>query len=215
MSLSLNNQVSRLKPLYEYLKKQQENYRFVRSVEISATFILISFFLIFAIRPTVLTISSLWGDIQSKQILKTQLKTKIDHIVEAQDVFSQVQEKYEIINDSLPDRPQYSQTAQQIVQTGNNSGLNINSFDYNVQAVDKNPIAPYVKDYQVSLTLNGSFSSAIQMVSNLLQNRRLTNISSISIGLSAPTAATPTGTPSSGSINTIFDSSYYYWSPAP
>lgn len=213
MSLSLNNQFSRVKPLYEYLKKQRENYRFIRSVEISATFVLVSFFLVFAVRPTVLTISSLWGDIQAKQVLKTQLKTRIDNVVKAQDVFSQVQERYQIINDSLPDRPQYSQAAQQIQQTGNNSGLNVDSFDYIVQTDDKNPIAPYVKNYQISLNLNGSFSSAVQMISNLLQNRRLINISSISIGISGSgDIAAPTGIPS-GNINTIFDSSYYYWSP--
>lgn len=214
MSLSLNNQVSRLKPLYEYLKKQQENYRFIRSVEISATFVLISFFLFFAIRPTALTIASLWGDIQSKQLLKNNMKTQIDNIVKAQDLFSQVQERYQIVDNSLPDRPQFAQVAQQIQQTGNNSGLSINSFNYNLQTDDKNSIAPYVKYYQVSLNLNGSFSTVTKLVSDLLQNRRLININSISIGLSNPAAIGTTAVNvSTGTITTNFNSSYYYWSP--
>lgn len=214
MSLSLNNQVSRLKPLYEYLKKQQENYRFIRSVEISATFVLISFFLFFAIRPTALTIASLWGDIQSKQLLKNNMKTQIDNIVKAQDLFSQVQERYQIVDNSLPDRPQFAQVAQQIQQTGNNSGLSINSFDYNLQTDNKNSIAPYVKYYQVSLNLNGSFSTVTKLVSDLLQNRRLININSISIGLSNPAAIGTTAVNvSTGTITTNFNSSYYYWSP--
>jgi len=213
MSLSLNNQVSRIKPLYEYLKKQQENYRFNRAVEISATFVLISFFLIFAIRPTVLTISSLWGDIQSKRILKTQMETQIDNIVKAQDLFSQVQGSYQIINDSLPDRPEFSQAASQIQQTGLNSGLDINSFAYDIPSDNKNSIAPFVKDYQVSLNLTGSFSAVTKTISDLLMNRRLTNISSINIGPSNPvTSGTPAGN-SSGIINAGFVSSYYYWSP--
>jgi Tfp pilus assembly protein PilO len=213
MSLSLSNQVSRIKPLYNYLKKQQENYRFVRTVEISATFVLISFFMFFAIRPTVLTISSLWGDIQSKQLLKKKLETKIDNIVKAQDLFSQVQERYQIVNNSLPDRPQYSSAASQIQQTGNSSGLSINSFDYDLQSTDKDSTTPNVKSYQVNLNINGSFSSATKLISDLLQNRRLINIGAISVGLSVPaTSGTPISA-SPGSISTSFVSSYYYWSP--
>jgi len=213
MSLSLNNQFSRIKPLYEYLKKQQENYRFVRTVEISATFVLISFFLIFAIRPTVLTISSLWGDIQSKQLLKKQLEVKIDNIVKAQDLFSQVQERYQVVDSSLPDRPGFSEVAQQIQQTGANSGLDINSFDYNIQNDSQKSSSPNLKSYQVPVNLNGSFSAVAKLISDLLQNRRLIDISSISIGLSLPPASASPAVAPSGAITASFLSSYYYWSP--
>lgn len=213
MALLLNNQVSRIKPLYNFLKKQQENYRFIRSVEIAATFILISFFLFFAIRPTVLTISSLWGDIQSKQLLKTRLKTKINNIIQAQDLFSQVQEKYQIIDSSLPSRPNFYETAVQLQQTGNRALLNINDFDYNIQAGEELSINPNVKTYQIPLNIDGSFSSVTKLISDLLNNRRLINISSIDIGPSGlKTSGTLTVAPS-GSISTSFVSSYYYWSP--
>jgi Tfp pilus assembly protein PilO len=213
MALSLNNQVSRIKPLYSYLKKQRENYRFVRSVEVSATFVLISFFLFFAIRPTVLTISSLLGDIQSKQLLKNQLKTKINNIIQAQDLFSQVQEKYQIINTSLPDRPSFYETAQQIQQTGNASLLNLNSFDYNLQTDDKLPTTSNLKTYQIPLDVNGSFAAATKLISDLLNNRRLINISSIGIGPSGLINPDSTVVVPAGSISTDFVSSYYYWSP--
>lgn len=214
MSLSLSNQFSRVKPLYEYLKKRQEDYRFIRTVEVAATFVLISFFLVFAIRPTALTISSLWGDIKSKQILKSQLETKIDNIVKAQDNFSQVQERYQIVENSLPSRPRFAETAEQIQQSGSNSGLTVNSFDYNVDDSGGNLISPNVKEYQVSLILDGSFASTTDFISRLLQNRRLININSLDIGLSSsPGLSNPTSS-SSGSINASFDSDYYYWAPA-
>jgi Tfp pilus assembly protein PilO len=214
MNLSLNNQVSQLKPLFAYLKKQQENQRFMRSVEITATFILISFFMFFAIRPTVLTISSLLGDIQSKQLLKTQLKTKINNVVAAQETFSQVQEKYQIIDDSLPDRPQFFEAANQIQKTGNNSGLSINSLDYNFPPNEKQSLDSNVKLYTISLNIDGQFSSAVKLVSDLLKNRRLINISSIGIGVtevSSNQIATPSA--SQGGVSTNFTANFYYWSP--
>ena len=215
MALSLNNQISRIKPLYDYLKKQRENYRFVRSVEISATFVLISFFLFFAIRPTVLTISSLWGDIQSKQLLKNQLKTKINNIIQAQGFFSQVQEKYQIINTSLPDRPSFYETAQQIQQTGNTDLLNLNSFDYDLQTGNNSSTPTNLKTYQISLKVNGSFSAATRLISDLLNNRRLINIGSINIGPSGLVSSDTTVVVPVGSISTNFVSTYYFWSPTP
>jgi Tfp pilus assembly protein PilO len=213
MALSLNNQISRIKPLYDYLKKQRENYRFMRSLEISATFILITFFLFFAIRPTVIIISTLWGDIQSKQLLRSQLKTKINNVILAQDLFSQVQEKYQIVNTSLPDRPSFYETAQQLQQTGNNSALNINSFDYNLQTGEKDLLSPNLKTYQISIDVNGSFASATKLITELLANRRLINISSISIGPSGLANPDVPVTVPAGSISTSFVSGYYYWSP--
>jgi hypothetical protein len=63
------NIFSKINPLISYLSKQRENNKFVKSIEISATFILISFFTFFAIKPTLLTISRLVGDIKAKEIL--------------------------------------------------------------------------------------------------------------------------------------------------
>ena len=62
-NLQLN---SRLTPLFDYIKKRQENRKLRKTFELAATFILISFFLFFAIKPTALTISALIGDIKSK-----------------------------------------------------------------------------------------------------------------------------------------------------
>jgi Tfp pilus assembly protein PilO len=213
MSLSINNQISRIKPLYDYLRKKRENYRFVRTVEISATFILITFFLIFAIRPTVLTISSLWGDIQSKQILKKQMGSQIDNIVKAQDLFSLVQENYQIVNDSLPDRPEYSLAASQLQQVGNNSGLSLDSFGYDVQSNDKVSPNANVKNYQIPISISGSFTSVTKIIADLLQNRRLIDIGSISIGPSGTVLGSTTAGPS-GVVTANFNSVYYYWSPS-
>lgn len=203
MNLSVTNQVSQVKPLFTYLRKQRENKRFMHSLEITATFILISFFLFFAIRPTALTISSLVGDIKAKQILKTQLKTKINNIVNAQTAFSQIQERYQIINDSLPDQPQFFQAANQIQKTGNNSGQNLSSLEFGFQN-NKENINPNTKQYSVSLNIDGEFSSALKLVSDLLKNRRLINISSIDIGSSDPAKS---------AVSTNFITNFYYWSP--
>lgn len=215
MNFSINSQISQFKPLFDYVKKRQENQKFLRSVEITATFVLISFFMIFAIRPTILTISSLVGDIKSKQLLKTQLKTKIDKVIAAQDAFSQVQERYQIINDSLPDHPQYYQAADQIQKSSQDVGLDISTLTYGFQNSTKKTIDPNVKLYTISLNVDGRFNAAVNLISELLKNRRLINIDSLSVGVTQSSKApesTESATPS-GSVSTGFTANFYYWSP--
>ncbi len=215
MNPIISNQMNRLRPLMDYVRKKQENQRFLKSLEITATFVLIIFFLIFAIRPTALTISSLVGEIKSKQILKTQLKTKIDKVVAAQEVFSEVQEHYQIVNDSLPDTPQFYQAANQIQKSGQDAGLNISTLQYGFQNNSKKSIDPNVGIYTISLNIEGQFNSAVKLVSELLKNRRLININSIGVGVTRGIAAsesTESAAPS-GSVSTDFTANFYYWSP--
>ena len=101
-NLQLN---SRLTPLFDYIKKRQENRKLRKTFELAATFILISFFLFFAIKPTALTISALIGDIKSKELLSREMRNKITEVISAQDLFSQVQERYSLVDSCLPALP--------------------------------------------------------------------------------------------------------------
>ena len=201
--------VSRIKPLINYVRKRQENKKFVKSIEVSATFSLVTFFLFFAIRPTFLTISKLQGDIESKKILKTELKNKINQIIQAQDSYSQVQEKYQLIDSSLPERPNYYQAASQIKKDSSDLSIPINSLNYVVVKVDENKPDPNFSSYDVDINIDGQFSKSVSLISQLLKNRRLMNIASIRLGtnLEANTASPS----ANGQINTRFASTFYYW----
>ena len=209
MSLTLNPQVSRLRPLFDYIKKQQENRKFIKSVEITATFFLITFFLLFALRPTILTISALKGDIESKKILKEELRKKINQIIVAQDLFSQVQERYQIVNAGLPDRPNYYEAAAIIQQLSEKNSSPTDSVSFNL---DDNPVKdePNLKTYTISLGINGSFLNAMALATDILSSRRTDYISTISFasGISKSEDASPSA---NQGVNTKFFTEYYYW----
>ena len=203
------NAISQVKPIYDYLKSQQENEKFLKTLEISATFILISFFVIFAIRPTVLTISSLFGEIQSKQILKTKLNQKINDVIVAQDLFSQVEGRYNVVNNSLPDRPSFYDSFNQIkFSTG--SDTNIKDLSFSLDSADKSATSPTnLQTYTTSINALGPFVSSIDLAQKLLSNRRLININTISFKNSDTT--TPSASPSAGGINTNISVIFNYW----
>lgn len=168
------NIFSKITPLLSYLSKQQENKKFIRSIEISATLILISFFTFFAIKPTLLTISKLVGDIKAKEILVKQFKAKINDVIISQDLFSGVQEKYALVESSLPTNPRFYQSASQIVSLTEKNQIYLNKVDYSL--TDSNY-------YSTNISTSSSFLSATSLLSELLQNRRLFQIDQISFSL--------------------------------
>lgn len=213
MSLNLNPQVSRAKPLFDYIKKQQENRKFIKSIEIGATFILITFFLLFALRPTIITISALKGDIESKKILKEELRNKINKVITAQDLFSQVQERYQVVNSSLPDKPNYYESSAIIQQIGQKYGVSAESMAFNLDAGEVKE-DPGIQAYNVSVGVNGPFTNALSFATEILKNRRTDYISALNFVNATEinnSSASPSAT--AGGVSTRFSTIFYYWPP--
>ncbi len=188
------NIYSKINPLLSYLSKQRENNKFIKSVEISATFLLISFFTFFAIKPTLLTISKLVGDIKAKEILVRELKAKINNVIISQDLFSQVQEKYALVEASLPSSPRFYQATSQIVGLTEKNQVYLDKINYSIS--DSN-------FYSTSISTSSSFLSATSLLSGLLQNKRLFQIDQISFSLEKDTG--------SKTININLPLKIYYW----
>lgn len=155
---------SQISPLFAYLQKQRDNQKVIRLLEIGGTFFLISFFIFFAIKPTFLTISALLGDIKAKELLSKELKTKINDVIMAEDLFSQVQERYYLVESSLPSNPRFFQANSQIVSLSQNHQIFLDKVDYLVQDSDT---------FSTNISTASSYLSAISLVSDILNNRRL------------------------------------------
>jgi hypothetical protein len=171
---------SQNKPLFEFIRKQQDNERFVRSLEIGGTFMLISFFLLFAIKPTAYTISSLLGEIQSKEVLVKQLRAKIANVIQAQEAFSQVQGKYQLIESSLPDSPRYNHAYTQLFGSAQNAGIPLNSVSFSLEDNSPYPPESHIETYTSPLNLKTTFPKVISLLNHLTNNRRLVKIKGLS-----------------------------------
>lgn len=189
------NIYSKVNPLLSYLSKQRENNKFIKSVEISATFLLISFFTFFAIKPTLLTISKLVGDIKAKELLVKELKTKINNVIISQDLFSQVQEKFALVESSLPTSPRFYQATSQIVGLTEKNQVYLDRLNYSISNSNF---------YSTSISTSSSFLSASSLLSDFLQNRRLFQIDKISFTLSEEETNSKT-------ININLPLKIYYW----
>lgn len=185
---------SRGKALFDYLQKQRENKKITKFLEIGFTFLLVSFFTLFAIKPTVLTISTLLGDIKSKELLNKQLKTKINDIIMAQDLFSQVQERYLLVESSLPNNPHFYQATSQILTSSQNNQIYLDKISYLVQ--DQNY-------FSTTISTTSSFLSVVSLLSDIQQNRRLIDINNLTLSLGK--------NPQNQKININLPLKIYYW----
>ena len=121
-----------LQPMYSYIRKQAENEKFLKYLEIGGTFTLVAIFLFFAIMPTMTTIFSLLGEIKSKESFIKKVDNKIANIIKAQEAYSQVQEKYSLVEESFPSQPQYYNGASNLATLFRDSSLDINQINFNL-----------------------------------------------------------------------------------
>lgn len=191
--------------LIKYLDKKRQEKKAMQSFEIICTFMAITFFLIFAIKPAIITIMGLLGEIKSKENATTQLRTKINQIVMAQDIFSQVQERYEIIESALPKRPSYAALALQIEGSGQSIGLDTSQLSFGLTSNEKNTS----DQKQVSVNINQltSFNTGLNFIELLKANRRLIKIGTLTF--STPTSNSEAT--SSGNINFVVSTQGLYW----
>jgi len=201
--------ISQVKPLVEYLRKQRENEKFSKSVENIATITLIVFFLIFAVRPTILTISALVGDIKSKEVLQKQMRLKINNIIQAQDTFSQVQERYSVINSSLPDSPQYANIAYQIQALGQSTGCYLDQINFDIRSSKS---SGSLSSYNIKLGGPLDFPAILSFLEQLSQFRRLLHVNSLSFSASPVDIGQPESSSSASQlVNFSLSSDIFYW----
>ena len=165
---NLQFNISKLSPLFKYLEEQRQVKKNRKIFELSITFGLISFFLFFAVRPTLLTISALIGDVQSKKVLSTKVKAKIDQIIIAQDNFASIQEKYFLVEDAFPSQQNYV-GAMNLVDSATSQN-NITLDKINFTQSEKNY-------FSTQISTSSSFMSTINLIDNLSHARRLLDIS--------------------------------------
>ena len=168
-----------LRPMYSYIHKQAENQKFLKYLEIGGTFTLIAIFLFFAIMPTMTTIFSLLGEIKSKEAYVKKANTKINNIIKAQEEYIQAQENYSLVEESFPSQPYYYNGASNLATLFRDSNLNIDQINFNLD--DSSNKKNNFDSYQINMTGEGQYSDIINVIKNIVNNRRLIDASNIQI----------------------------------
>lgn len=177
-----------LQTLYSYIRKQSEKRQFSKYIEIGSTFVLITIFLSFAIMPTMSAISSLIGDIKSKEILSSSMSAKITNIMAAQDSFSQIQSDYSVLESCYPTLPNFYKSASIFLSISKNSSIQTGKINFQISSKEDTEESSSEK-FGISTNSSGQYLALINAIDKISKNRRLINIRTIQINQSPKDAA--------------------------
>lgn len=151
-------------------------------LEVLLAFLTVSFFAVFAIRPTVATISQLVSDTRSQKEIADRLDEKIKALREAQELWSAQQERIKLLDGALPGDPLPDQAIQQI--EGLAAKHNTNLVAVNVgkaHLFGPSPKKPQA-DFEASFSVLGTFDNTHAFLQDVERLRRVMVVKSFSYG---------------------------------
>jgi len=162
-------------------------------LEILLSIITISFFLIFALRPTVLTITSLFTQITDKEETISKMESKIQDLARAQTFFSQNEDDVDIIDSAIPVIPDPTTFVRQLEGLANNTNVRILGLTVGETILlgDKEKEKKSVQDLinlptnaeglVFSISITGNYQSLYNFVSQLEDFRRPIKVDAIGV----------------------------------
>lgn len=152
------------------------------------SFLAISLFAWYAIRPTAQTIIHLQREIADKTVLNERMENKITALIEAQATYEQIEDRIPLIRQALPGNPDAIILARQLRNLANVSGASISAIQIPSLPLLGQEATPGAKlaqpkplqDFPVSVVLIGRYAALKSFLDGLLTMRRIASIDTIS-----------------------------------
>ncbi|MDH5533378.1 MAG: type 4a pilus biogenesis protein PilO [Candidatus Pacebacteria bacterium] len=134
------------------------------------------FFAVFAIRPTLVTMSDLVKEIEDKKELDQKLTQKIASLSTAQTSYLEVQDRLYLLEQALPSTPDFIHSIKVIEKIASDQDILIDSLSVSEIPREVGLETPFSKlkknSFPISLSLSGEYSQIRQFVEDLLNYRR-------------------------------------------
>lgn len=146
------------------------------SLELFLSIGAIVFFAVFAIRPTLLTMSDLIKEIEDKRQLDTQLGQKIAALSTVQPIYLSTQDQLSILDEAIPPHPELEEALKMIEKLASENQLVITAMQVNEIPKEKEEDVPFTNKERLSIPINasvtGSYESIRSFIEALRQTRR-------------------------------------------
>jgi len=153
------------------------------SLELFLTIGTVAFFALFAIRPTLLTMSNLIKELDDKKVLDTQLSEKIASLQSSQIQYAQLEQRLPLLDEAIPLRPQFYEAIVLVEKVASDNNLVIQNLSLQTIPADKEldqPLTSQTRQFlPFRVTLSGDYESIKNFVSQVQSLRRLFTVESI------------------------------------
>lgn len=165
---------------FEFLPdfKEEKTQKFTTLI---FTLIALSFFGLFAINPTISTITELNRQLEDSRFVDQKLGQKISSLTVLQQKYTNLQPDLPIILNAIPKDSEVPLFAAQIQSVANNSNITIDSFQTFEVEISKNPNPRQYSSFAFALTAEGTYNDLSNFLSNLSNMQRVAGIDTLSL----------------------------------
>jgi Tfp pilus assembly protein PilO len=146
------------------------------SLELFLTVGAVIFFAVFAIRPTLVTMSDLVKEIEDKEELDQKLTQKIASLSTAQTTYLEVQDRLYLLEQAYPSTPDFIFAIKTIEKIASDRNILIDSLSVPEIPKEVDPETPFSKldnnSFPLSMSLSGDYNQIRLFVEDLLTYRR-------------------------------------------
>jgi Tfp pilus assembly protein PilO len=189
MALGWRSQYSRYKDFFlnvigQY-KRRRDILMFLEIILSAAT---VTFFAIFAIRPTVMTISELYKEIKRKEEINKTMDEKILNLAKAQEIYNNEIDRISLLNIAVPVNPQPEVFVRQIESLSGKNSLSMTNISlgqvilFGAETVKTKTSSVFkelpekANGMAFSVTVSGSYPSIFSFISDLENLRRVVKV---------------------------------------
>lgn len=225
MALDYKNEIQRYHKYYKALEPKLEKPKNKAYTTIIFSFLVVSLFGWYAIRPTIQTILLLKREIKDKTELSKKMEEKIAALIEAQAYYQEIEPLLPAIDQALPQIPDAIPILMQIRNLASMSATTITNIQLPSVPIMGQEILPGSKGvinpsanatkkqqtFDISLSIRGPYSNIHAFIEGLTYMRRLVTIDSIAIIPSlSDTISTSSGRPNSKLLQLALKLKAYY-----
>lgn len=154
----------------------------------------ISFFTIFAIRPTLVTFFSLNRQIEDSQQLDQQLEDKINMLLRAQENYQTYKSDATLVNQAVPQDAQFTSLVKKVEELAENQNtslksLKVEGFDFIEGEQKDNTEANTPKDngplsFSFNFSIDGTYTDSENFIKKLFNLKRIIALNNLTMSVS-------------------------------
>ncbi len=193
MPYNYKTELERYRRYYQSLEPLLAKPRAQNYTAVIFSFLVISLFGLYAIRPTIQTILTLKREIQDKTEISQKMEEKIAALIEAQAAYSEVEGSLPLINQALPDSAEAIPLIIQLRNLANITGVELVAAqlpavpllgkEATPAAKSKIPTAANGKEQALdfSIGITGPYTSIQAFLAGIQEMRRIVTIKSLGV----------------------------------
>jgi len=185
MAINLKPEYYRYRRYFVDLQSLYKKREIVVYTSLTLSLLAVAFFGLFALKPTLTTIASLFKELEEKKKIDQTLQTKIDNLNRAQNNYALVATSIPLVNQALPQNHTVAEVAYQIEGLAQKFNLSLRATTFEpVTLQGKAPgkkVSLGPEEINFNLTTSGSFEDLKAFLNSLENSRRILTLKSFNL----------------------------------